>query len=555
MVSLVALLASVTLNAATIVNNSGVQLTNFTIDYYHDQSDSLSISAITETEFTREIPNKFSLGYREGSAWFKFTVKNLTDQQDFILYFTEPFWTSFDLYTFTNSQWTQAHNGLRTSLRERSIASPNPAFPIVLPPEETTIFYVKGKTESSHIGEFKVLTQKEYYRPGRLAISDVFNYYSVVLVFTMLLTSFLYLFIREVIYLYYTGYVISFVIWISTQSGGYLYLGIPGWPEALHTTGTAFIAFLAMFSREYLQLKSQNPRLDKFFLLAAIVVILCGVFIAFDIPYTNLIFNIVASVFFIVLLIAAIKAYTHHAFQGTTLYLIALMIYAPSMALMTMTYNGLIENYDFSRYAFIGGAFIEILFFSLILAQRYISISQQKYELETSKQRLTIEASTDPLTGLLNRRYFFVNSDPLFQRYQEERLPLSVLLIDIDRFKGINDNFGHSSGDMAIVACAKTLQSHAKPNDIVTRFGGEEFVILLADATKEKAANLAESIRTTIKNHAIAAEEGRTIHLTVSIGVVQIDSSLDSTIDQAIQRADKALYQAKNSGRNCIVVA
>ena len=553
----------------------------------------MTIEEIAKTSFTHEISNQFALGYKSGAAWFKITIHNQSHKDQFILYFTELFWTTLDLYTYDEEQWTILKNGLSAPLSTRYIQDVNPSFPIQLSPQATATYYIRGTTVSSHIGEFQLLTYNEFYRPGRIKTPDAFNIYSGILFFVMLLTSLLYLVMRERLYLYYTAYVCVFIIWVSTQSGLYLYMGMPGWPEALHSIGALFVFFLVLFSKELLKLKQYAPLIDKLFNFSAVIIFICSVSIALKIPYINLFFNIFSSLFFTLLLMAAIKAWTHNYFTGARYYLMALVIYMPTMALMTLTYNGLIPNSDPTRYAFAVGSFIEILFFSFILANRFIEIKsqrlliqkelqqqkaghaqhltsevamrthdlndankrllQQTRELEEAKKLLSIEASTDTLSTLKNRRYFLKEATVFFNQAKELNQPISLLMIDIDRFKGINDNFGHAIGDKAIIACAQSFKTHTRCSDIVSRYGGEEFVIMTPDSTLNAALELAENIRKDIESHPICSIDERSIFLTISIGVTQIDTHNDNTIEDTLKRADKALYMAKNKGRNKVI--
>ena len=126
-------------------------------------------------------------------------------------------------------------------------------------------------------------------------------------------------------------------------------------------------------------------------------------------------------------------------------------------------------------------------------------------------------------------------------------------MIDIDRFKGINDNFGHDVGDKAIVACAEVLKTYKRDTDIVSRYGGEEFVILMPQSTLEDALVTAEHIRKEIDKHPICSFDGKNIFLTVSVGVTQINPECDNSIDDMLKRADNALYTAKSNGRNKVL--
>lgn len=579
--------------AALNITDRSNKINDFSIEYLYDDNSSMTIEEVAKTPFSHEISNQFALGYWPGAAWFKITIHNQSLNNQFILYFTELFWTTLDLYTYNEEQWVISKNGLRASLSTRDIQDVNPSFPIQISPQHTATYYIRGTTVSSHIGEFQLLTHKEFYKPGRIKIPDAFNIYSGILFFTMLLTSLLYFVMGERLYLYYTGYVFAFILWVSTQSGFYLYIGLPGWPEALHSIGALFVFFLVLFSKELLELKKHAPLIAKLFNFSAIIVIICSVSIALKIPYINLFFNIFSSLFFMLLLAVAIRAWIHNYFTGARYYLIALVLYMPTMALMTLTYNGLIPNTDPTRYAFTAGSFIEILFFSFILANRFVEVKSQKLliqkellqekdthsqhlnsevamrthdlqdaniqllqqtrELEEAKKLLSMEASTDTLTTLTNRRYFLKEAMSFFNQAKELKQPISILMIDIDRFKGINDTFGHAIGDKAIIACAQCFKTHAKSTDIVSRYGGEEFVILSPQSTLDRALELAEHIRKDTESHPIFSIDGRNIFLTISIGVTQIDTVHDNNIEDTLKRADKALYMAKEKGRNNVI--
>jgi len=166
------------------------------------------------------------------------------------------------------------------------------------------------------------------------------------------------------------------------------------------------------------------------------------------------------------------------------------------------------------------------------------------------EQRLLIESMTDPLTGLLNRRYFNEQVQKEAARSRRHGLRFSVLMLDIDHFKRINDTYGHPVGDLAIKAVASVCNKALRPQDILARYGGEEFVIALPHTDAEGAGTVAERIRQAVEQIEIAAEPGP-VRFTVSIGVSTYRRDLP--FEQIVGRADQALYQAKQTGRNRVV--
>ncbi|MEK7697560.1 MAG: diguanylate cyclase, partial [Pseudomonadota bacterium] len=174
-------------------------------------------------------------------------------------------------------------------------------------------------------------------------------------------------------------------------------------------------------------------------------------------------------------------------------------------------------------------------------------------ELEESRHRLAEQAMTDPLTKLRNRRAFFENGAKNLARARRHNGDLSVMLLDIDFFKKINDTHGHQSGDEALVAVAAILNALARTEDTVARMGGEEFAMLLPDTNLLGTAVLAERVRVAIEKERFILG-GKTVRITVSIGIAARSVDPVDSVDQLLGIADKRLYLAKQSGRNRICV-
>jgi diguanylate cyclase (GGDEF)-like protein len=170
---------------------------------------------------------------------------------------------------------------------------------------------------------------------------------------------------------------------------------------------------------------------------------------------------------------------------------------------------------------------------------------------EEQYHRLSI---TDVLTGISNRRHILEEGTKVFLRAQRYKLPLSLLMIDIDRFKRINDTYGHSTGDRAICKLASICRQLVRESDLTGRLGGEEFVIVLPDTPLDGAINLAERLRKTVEEEKIPADDNSCFSMSVSIGVATYnDSSIN--FENMLSCSDMALYKAKELGRNRVVIA
>lgn len=156
-------------------------------------------------------------------------------------------------------------------------------------------------------------------------------------------------------------------------------------------------------------------------------------------------------------------------------------------------------------------------------------------------------ATMDPLTGINNRRFFFSETEREFARAQRGAL-MAVLLLDIDNFKKVNDDYGHLAGDQALISIADTLRESFRKVDIFGRYGGEEFIICLPDTPLQAAAEVAERLRQKIATNPLHFEQS-SFSITASIGVTCFNNA-DQSLADVIKRADIALYRAKNNGRN-----
>jgi diguanylate cyclase (GGDEF)-like protein len=182
-------------------------------------------------------------------------------------------------------------------------------------------------------------------------------------------------------------------------------------------------------------------------------------------------------------------------------------------------------------------------------------VLQRTLELLMANTKLEQLATTDPLTGIANRRRMTEQIAKELDRARRYRHPLALLMVDIDHFKRINDTYGHDVGDQAIVAVAGALSAGLRSIDLVARFGGEEFVLLMPEASLETAGAAAERLRETVSQLRIELDGGLEVSLTISVGVAAsyLQEAPDSP-SSLLMRADKALYQAKNEGRDRVVL-
>ena len=191
-----------------------------------------------------------------------------------------------------------------------------------------------------------------------------------------------------------------------------------------------------------------------------------------------------------------------------------------------------------------------ILMLSRSINRNLIMQIENNEALAISTEKLHRLSVTDALTEVYNRRHFFETGENLVALSKREHKKVSLLMLDIDHFKVINDTYGHQAGDTILVALANKIEKMTRASDLFARIGGEEFAVLLYDASKEDAKRVAQNIRQKISDHEFFYD-GKLIGVTVSIGVASISDG-EGSLETLYHVADERLYEAKACGRNCV---
>ncbi|MBM7073395.1 GGDEF domain-containing protein [Shewanella sp. 202IG2-18] len=406
---------------------------------------------------------------------------------------------------------------------------------------------------------------------------------------------------RSFSYGYFSGYVLSMTLTIATIDGlSYKYL----WPESpfiqAHSLPALIpiaLAFALLLTEKILKLKKQNYFMLKFCRIGALVSILIAVlslFISYKLALLIEV-NAVLAVVIVLMVLTVIQAIKGH--KLAKLYSLgwsAIMLGAGATCLV---YLGIISLSVAPQVPVIYGLTVEILVMTLILAICYHDERKEKMriqqkalvqaerikqvredalnseiqnkdqlehmvqertlelefayrELNEAHDRLKEQSSIDTLTGVKNRNAFDKKLLAEAKLSRRQQTPLAIMMLDIDKFKLINDTYGHFAGDQALKYVADSIKSELlRPSDIVARYGGEEFALLLPSTDAKGAKVVAEKIRRCIHDHAIRWQDNN-IFLTVSIGLVADIVTDDAHARVMFEQADKALYHAKDNGRD-----
>jgi len=469
----------------------------------------------------------------------------------------------------------------------------------------TMSLFLRVKTQGVIKVPIKLWDQEQYIQfigSHRVFIGVFYGFMAAM----ALINLFLFVTSRNVSTLLYAGYVICLSLMLASSQGlGYRFL----WPENIlfQQYATLFFAasmvyFSSFFTAKLLDIKSDFTNLYKFY-RAIRVIIFVYIVCMFILPLSPLVSILLPMILTAMLLVFSSTIYIALKGSSVAKYLSAAWCSLLFSALFSMAdSNGWISlNLD-PTYLLMVGAVIETLFMSLGLAMRfnaqrlaarqaYIKAGENKYkamqakdelmslqketkerlesavgertyeleiairELNEANHELERKTAIDPLTGVANRRLYDKRILAEARRSRREKTPLAIAMIDIDHFKSVNDTYGHQGGDEALKHFAGILQECIKrPSDIICRYGGEEFVVILPNTDLEGAAVLMENIRTMTEASALDFE-GNVIKFTVSIGVSTRVIATDSESELLHEFADKLLYKAKEAGRNQVVFA
>jgi diguanylate cyclase (GGDEF)-like protein len=189
----------------------------------------------------------------------------------------------------------------------------------------------------------------------------------------------------------------------------------------------------------------------------------------------------------------------------------------------------------------------------LMMKELQDELAKKNKAMELANKKLEELSVTDELTGIWNRRYLWERLEEEISKAKRFHHALSCLMIDIDDFKAINDTYGHITGDTVLIEIAKILKKQCRSHDLLARFGGEEFVMVLQQTDLDGAGQLAQRLVKTVERQPFSTEDHKPLKVTISIGVATYPAEYITDVNGLIKKADEALYQAKRKGKNRVV--
>jgi len=361
----------------------------------------------------------------------------------------------------------------------------------------------------------------------------------------------LWLALRETSLLRYVAYVGSYLYMHLAYSG---IAALALWPQSPAIARFAILIGMALFSsaglwfaRDFLRLPQWAPRTDRLVAwIVRIALLAMAACVVADAPAMAVAIAFPYIMLFTVLMVVLGVMGVRHRREQARIFLIASLASMAGAFVTTLAVMGKIPFSAMTFRAVEVGVMVEASIWALALGLRL------RRDREDRVQALQL-AEHDPLTRLFNRRGFLERALPVREAALRDARPLSLVLLDIDHFKDVNDRHGHDAGDRALAAVADRLRLLSRLDDVIARWGGEEFVLLLPDTSRDAAYAFAELLRADLAHMVVTLADGSTVAMTASLGVAGARQAVD--LDDLLRHADAALYAAKQAGRNRVVIA
>ena len=537
-------------SAYTSESNTDITLVNEHLYLLSDTTGDLTIGeAIKAFQTQRFSPNnqtQVSFGFTNDTLWAILPFTNESESDNNLVIKIDNAWLDeIDIY-FVQDERVLQRTALGDTLpfMQRPISRRMPAVAYQFPPGRTDVYFrVHSKdpltvpiyigAEESHVA---AASSNAYFYGALYGILSILLIYNVAL----------YSYLKELKYLLYSAYLFAFTIFNYTYTGhGFWTL----WPESIwlqqSLMPTLMFAYLfcgVIFTLEFLNTRTYLPSLFAFRykLYGGLLILAISLLLINDRSIAIMTQLIILTTLSVWMLVIGYYSYKNGN-RLAKFFVPAVIMGTGGATISSLATWGIIP---YSQWAFRGieiGMLMEMSLLSISLGFNFKMVQEARKSAE-------INARIDTLTNLYNRRAFADLVHPLWQLGKRNKTPMAIILIDLDWFKRINDEYGHAIGDEVLEGVGRELKQRLRESDIPLRWGGEEFLIFLPNTDTSEAHQLADNLRKHFDSKNITPAQ----KVTMSIGVVSALSH-EIELDKLIGLADKALYQAKQKGRNCVV--
>jgi len=514
---------------------------NARLEVLEDPSGKLELADARNAAGFKPVPaGGLKIGFSKSAWWVRFRLANRdAAARPLILRQAYPLMDDISLYALRpDGSWRASHTGDRLRFGTREYAHRDFLFDLELPAASSQDYYLRFSSSGPidiALSLYEPRTLLGALSEEQLAYGAYFGGFLVLVLYNF----FIFLVVRDRAFFYYLLYAISYGLYFSVFNGlsfQFLWPDNPDWGNtSLLVLLNCTLFFGLQFTRKFLDTPLHARRLDRFALvLQALATVAFS--LSFFMGYAQLIEPVALLTIAVTVTILAMGTMgLVTGYKPARYFMIAWGLLLLGVMMNMLKNFGLLPHNVLTQNGLQVGSLCEMVLLSLALASRVSEMQRQ--------------SRTDALTKLYNRRFFDERVAYEFERAQRYHSQVSLLVADIDHFKQFNDRHGHARGDEALRVVAKQLLDGVRSQDIVCRYGGEEFALILPGTDGDQAMTVAETLRA-----AIESSKGTSVgSVTISVGVA---SPSDGGIEDAsalFRAADAALYQAKAAGRNRVV--
>ncbi|MBV6273399.1 sensor domain-containing diguanylate cyclase [Alcaligenaceae bacterium CGII-47] len=536
-----------------------------------DASGSLTIADVADSKFA-PIGSTLYEGYSDSAYWLRLRVQAPAQGSEVVLRIGPTLLDDVRLYEAGQGdpkEWITRVTGDRHAYQDRDRADIALGFVVnITAPEQT--FYLRIQTTSASVLTVEGIEPQHAQRHA--AQKSLLHYVFIGLMLWALIWAIdHYIVGRQLaigLFALYQGVYILYGLSATGNLAPYVPSAIPqlaDWLTNVLTCAAPF--FFVLFSKELF--KRYSPPWMRGFTALLLIFPIQLALMAFD--YTRLALNIgaviylVAAWYYVALALAATQEHVPSRRVLLTTYIV-LALSVTFTSLTDLGWSTLIGTSSKSAWIILTDGIVtsgllcsmmyRYLRWSRLDAQRVnvrLARSQNALARERAHKELAqTHARTDYLTGLFNRRYFVELVKHEIARALDTQAPLSLLMIDIDYFKQVNDTWGHGAGDVVLQQVSGLIRDALREDDILGRIGGEEFAVALIGTDHEQALEVAQRIRMTVADAVVLLSDGQQVQVTLSLGLTRVQGQ-DIGFEELLDKADKALYRAKGAGRNIVI--
>ena len=510
-----------------------------------------------------------NLGYTQHDVWLRTQVRNdSSEAQRWMVQFEYPFLDHVTLYTLRQTSIEAQQSGSALPVDQRALAHRQAVFPIEMAAQETLTLYTHVAASGSKMLNYNLMTPEAFYAQNDRHNFWLATYFGILLALG-LYNLMLFFGLKERVFLYYSLFTLGFTVAILTFNGtGTLmfWSALGDNTSRLVAIGFTFASTMAtLFTQSFLNTKGYTPRWHRvlsYFRIYCSLALIATLLLPIQ-PALRLM-DVTGFMAALLMLICGIYCVTQRV-PSSRLFVVAWSLFLVGACVFALRNLGILPANFITLHGIQIGSALEMLLLSFALAARFNKLKRQKERAQADmvmtlkKQETVLEqkvaartkalehlANYDVLTGLLNRHGLARSAAGALERTRQHNHRLALLMLDLDRFKPINDDYGHEAGDFVLQKVAKRISNLARKRDHCARFGGDEFIIIMEnighdDTLATIEARIGEAIHSPIELPC-----GKRVSVSVSVGISTCQGAECATLESLLREADSQMYAVKS---------